>query len=134
MAPLAPDPQLDALAATLAAYTPPQVPALPGRTNHLRGGVLAPLVAGGGGLTLLLTVRALHLRSHAGEVSYPGGQPSPEDADLTATALREAHEELGLRTARLLGKLSEMPLGTSDWRICPTVAQVNPAELRPDPG
>lgn len=134
MAPLAPDPQLDALAATLAAYTPPQVPALPGRTNHLRGGVLAPLVADGGGLVLLLTVRALHLRSHAGEVSYPGGQPSPEDADLTATALREAHEELGLRTARLLGRLSEMPLGTSDWRICPTVAQVDPAELRPDPG
>ena len=135
MAFLPTDPQLAALAAVLARYTPPVVPALPGRTNHLRGGVLAPLVAtGGGGPTLLLTVRALHLRSHAGEVSYPGGQPSPEDADLTATALREAREELGLRTTRVLGHLAAMPLGTSDWRICPTVAQVDPAELRPDPG
>lgn len=129
------DPLIDALERVLAGYVPPIVPALPGRTNHLRGGVLAALAPGGqAGPTLLLTVRALHLRSHAGEVSYPGGQPSPADADLGATALREAEEELGLRTVRVIGRLAEMPLGTSDWRICPTVAQVDPAELRPDPG
>ncbi len=46
---------------------------------------------------LVLTRRAMHLSSHPGQISFPGGMWEPEDNDLTQTALRESHEEIGLR-------------------------------------
>lgn len=122
----------DALAAALAARAPGDAPALPGRTNHLRAGVLVPLrldppVA-------VLTLRTKTLRRHAGEVSFPGGKPDPGDRDLEATALREAREELGIEGARVLGRLTSVPLFTSDWRLVPYVAAIDDRPLRPHPG
>lgn len=57
---------------------------------------------------LVLTRRALTLSSHAGEVAFPGGKCDPEDGNLTATALREAHEEIGVpaERVRVLGAMS----------------------------
>jgi 8-oxo-dGTP pyrophosphatase MutT (NUDIX family) len=46
--------------------------------------------------TLILTRRASHMDSHAGEVAWPGGKQDPGDESLLATALRETHEEIGL--------------------------------------
>ena len=48
---------------------------------------------------ILLTRRADHLSSHAGQISFPGGHWEEEDEDLIATALREAQEEVGLDSA-----------------------------------
>lgn len=45
---------------------------------------------------LILTRRADHLNSHAGEVAFPGGRVDPQDASLAITALRETHEEVGV--------------------------------------
>lgn len=45
---------------------------------------------------VLLTVRREHLRTHAGQVAFPGGRVDPEDAGPVAAALREADEEIGL--------------------------------------
>lgn len=45
---------------------------------------------------LVFTRRATHMRSHAGEVAFPGGKWEPQDRDLLATALRETHEEIDL--------------------------------------
>lgn len=126
----------DTLAAALAAWPRREVPALPGRTNHKRAGVLLPITWSAEGPVAVATLRAARLREHAGEVAFPGGKPEPSDADLADTALREAHEEIGLdrATARVLGALSSMPLFTSDYRLVPTVAAVPDGPWHPDPG
>lgn len=106
------------------------MPALPGRTNHLKSGVLLPIAwPRPGEPHVIATVRAAHLRQHAGEVCFPGGRPDPGDADLEATALREAREELGISEAEVLGALSSVPLYTSDYRMFPFVARVPDAPL-----
>jgi 8-oxo-dGTP pyrophosphatase MutT (NUDIX family) len=97
------------------------LPALPGRSRERRAGVLVPLVWDPE-LTVVLTERPRSLRLHAGEIVFPGGSPEPGDADLEATALREANEELGLVGAQVLGELSSVPIYTSEFRLVPFVA------------
>lgn len=117
-----------ALTEALASHARVDMPALPGRTNHLKSGVLLPLVwPRPGEPQVIATVRAAHLRRHAGEVCFPGGRPDPGDADLEATALREAREELGIDGAEVLGELSSVPLYTSEYRLFPFVARVGDA-------
>lgn len=121
------------LAAALADHPLQQIPALPGRRNHRKAGVLVPL-AWDPTPTVLLTERPSRLRRHGGELSFPGGKPEPVDGgELVRTALREAHEELGIEGARVLGRLSSMPLFTSDFRLVPHVAAVPAGPLRPCP-
>lgn len=60
-------------------------------------------------LNLLLTVRAKHLNSHAGEVAFPGGKVDTTDQSIIETALRETHEEVGIAAEyiEILGQLSK---------------------------
>jgi 8-oxo-dGTP pyrophosphatase MutT (NUDIX family) len=76
-----------------------------------------------GELTVPLTVRHPDLRSHAGEVSLPGGAVEPGDADRAAAALREAHEELGVEPAsvRVLGSLDDVWIPVSNYQVRPFV-------------
>ncbi len=89
--------------------------------------VLVPLVVREAGLTVLLTQRADHLNDHAGQVSFPGGRREAFDADATATALREAREEVGLDPERVevLGALPDYLTGTG-FRVTPVIALVHP--------
>ncbi len=96
--------------------------------------VLIPLVLRDT-LTVLLTQRTDHLSDHAGQISFPGGRVEPEDADATATALREAHEEIGL-TSQHVDVLGCLPLYTTStgFVVTPVVALVRPGfALQPDP-
>jgi 8-oxo-dGTP pyrophosphatase MutT (NUDIX family) len=81
---------------------------------------------------LVLTERADRGGHHSGEVSFPGGRAEPEDADLVATALREANEEVGLDPVvsgvRVLGTLSMQWIPVSNFTVTPVVAV---AERRP---
>jgi len=63
---------------------------------HRRSAVLMLFAPGPGGDEVVLTERAQHLRSHPGQVSFPGGSLDPGDASEVATALRETHEEVGV--------------------------------------
>lgn len=87
------------------------------------GAVLALLYPDGNDLRLVLTVRSDRLTNHGGEVSLPGGAADPDDADLTATALRELYEELGveLATITIWGALASIYIMPSNFQITPIV-------------
>jgi 8-oxo-dGTP pyrophosphatase MutT (NUDIX family) len=89
--------------------------------------VLVPIVLHADGPTLLLTVRASHLRAHAGQISFPGGRAEPVDRDLAAAALRETQEEIGVPAALIepIGFLSDQ-IVRSGYRITPLVALLQP--------
>jgi 8-oxo-dGTP pyrophosphatase MutT (NUDIX family) len=84
--------------------------------------VLVPIVLRTEGPKLLLTVRASHLRHHAGQISFPGGRVEPGDPDLAAAALRETAEELGIAPEFIepLGYLTDHVVRTG-FRITPVV-------------
>ena len=70
-------------------------------------GVLLPIVRQFDGIYLVLTKRAAHLSNHPGQISFPGGKRENKDTNIEATALREAQEEIGLKTevVEVLGRL-----------------------------
>ena len=77
--------------------------------------------------TLLFTQRTAHLRSHSGQIAFPGGKIDPEDASPLDAALREADEEIGLDPGlvRPLGYLDPYLSGTG-YFILPVVGLVSP--------
>lgn len=89
--------------------------------------VLVPLVLRPQGLQVLLTRRTDHLHNHAGQISFPGGRQDPDDADVIATALREAEEEVGLKATHI-AVLGQLPIYTTVTRfhVTPVVALVQP--------
>ena len=75
-------------------------------------------------LDVLLLARATTLRSHPGQVAFPGGRVDPDDDSAVAAALREAHEETGLDRAgvEVLGALEKIPLAYSRHLVTPVLA------------
>ncbi len=85
--------------------------------------------------TIILTQRASHMGSHAGEVAWPGGRRDPEDESLKATALRESCEEIGL-LPESVSVISEIRPFISKYGllVTPYVGIVDPAqELKANP-
>jgi len=96
--------------------------------------VLVPIVLHPDAPALLLTVRASHLRSHAGQISFPGGRVEPTDLDPAAAAVRETLEEIGIDAPLIqtVGFLSDQIVRTG-YRITPVVALLQPGfTLKPD--
>jgi 8-oxo-dGTP pyrophosphatase MutT (NUDIX family) len=89
--------------------------------------VLVPIVLHAQAPSLLLTVRASHLRSHAGQISFPGGRIEPSDRDAGSAALRETQEEIGIHAHRIepIGFLSDQII-RSGYRITPLVGLLQP--------
>jgi 8-oxo-dGTP pyrophosphatase MutT (NUDIX family) len=75
---------------------------------------------------MLLTKRALHLNSHAGQIAFPGGKVDPADGGPVQTALREAWEEVGLDpgVVEILGTLPDYVTGTS-FQVTPVVGLIS---------
>ena len=87
--------------------------------------VLIPIVVHADAACVLLTERTAHLHDHAGQISFPGGRVEKGDADAIATALREAHEEIGLPPADVdvIGTLPEYLTATA-YRVTPVIGLV----------
>jgi 8-oxo-dGTP pyrophosphatase MutT (NUDIX family) len=79
--------------------------------------VLVPLYQDGDDIRVVLTKRPMTMPTHAGHLAFPGGRPGDGDADVVATALREAHEEMGIvpETVELLGFLE--PIHTVEFSL-----------------
>ncbi|MEU4566342.1 CoA pyrophosphatase [Micromonospora sp. NPDC023956] len=77
----------------------------------------------GVGPDVLVLQRAATLRNHAGQPAFPGGVADPGDADLVATALREANEEVGLDpdSVTVLAELPKLWIPVSDFVVTPVL-------------
>jgi 8-oxo-dGTP pyrophosphatase MutT (NUDIX family) len=87
-------------------------------------------------LPLLFIERTAHLRHHAGQIGFPGGGSESDDADIVATALREAGEEAAIpgEAVEAIGLLPPLLTATSDNWLTPVVGvQHHDIAMRPEP-
>jgi 8-oxo-dGTP pyrophosphatase MutT (NUDIX family) len=96
-----------------------------GRT---KAAVLVALYVDRGDLRTVFTRRRHDLRSHAGEISFPGGRRDQDEDDLRITALREAEEEIGLprEEVRIVGALTPTPTVATSYAVYPFVGLIEP--------
>jgi 8-oxo-dGTP pyrophosphatase MutT (NUDIX family) len=110
----------------------------PADSSPRRAAVLMLLGLGANGPEVLLLERAHDMRSHAGQVAFPGGAQDGSDHDEAAAALREAQEETGLDPAgvEILGALPEVWLPPTNFAVTPVLAWWRePSQVRAvDPG
>jgi len=104
----------------------PRVP--PPSADTRRAAVLVPVLIEKEDARLVYTVRKDNLADHAGQISFPGGSIEPGDESLLATALREAEEEIDLRSdlVEIVGGLEEMYIPPSNFRVSPFVGLLPP--------
>jgi len=96
--------------------------------GHKDAAVLVPLYRDP--LTAVFTERRADLSLHAGEISFPGGRQDHPEEDLRQTALREAHEEIGLDPSgvELVGALPPVGTFVTGYRIFPFVGLIEPGQ------
>jgi 8-oxo-dGTP pyrophosphatase MutT (NUDIX family) len=95
-----------------------------GRTQ---AAVLVLLYVEAGDLHAVFTRRRHDLRSHAGEISFPGGRRD-DDEELRVTSLRETEEEIGLprEDVEIVGALSPTPTVATSYAVYPFVGLIEP--------
>lgn len=104
----------------------------------MRAAVLVALYEDGDDIRMILTKRPDDMRTHPGQVAFPGGRIDPGDDGPIGAAIREAWEEVALppdHVDEILGGLPTLTTNRPDMLIVPVVAKVRrPTELIPEPG
>ena len=109
---------------------------LPAGRKLRDAGVLVAFQDGPSGLDLVLTKRSSRLKHHPGQIAFPGGKVDEGDADVTAAALREAQEEIGLPQdyVQVLGTLPSHETVTG-FQFTPVLGLITaPFDVIPEPG
>jgi 8-oxo-dGTP pyrophosphatase MutT (NUDIX family) len=112
----------------LSVLKPDWQPPVPPEKPPVAAAVLIALVRREAGLSVLYTERSPDLRSHSGQIAFPGGKIDPDDPHVAAAALREAAEEVALNPAEadVIGYMPPYFSGTN-YLITPVVAIVEPS-------
>ena len=105
----------------------------PDITDYLKGrplhdaAVLIPVIDHADAPSVLLTQRARHLRTHSGQIAFPGGRIDAEDGDAETAAIRECEEETGIgpEHVEIVGRLPDYMAG-SGFRISPVLSVLTP--------
>ena len=123
---------LERVRRALASVEPPPREKLAG--NNPAAAVLVPIFERDGDLHLVYIRRSDDVASHRGQVAFPGGRMDPGDETILATALREAHEEVGIepKTVEVLGALPTATTYTSGIIVSPFAGVIpSSTPLRP---
>lgn len=92
--------------------------------------VLVPFCKVNGELSILYTLRRLHLKTHKGQVSFPGGKQDSNDPSLEVTALRETEEELGIpKSVVEIWGHGNIIIG-KEFNILPVIGYVGDIEIK----
>ncbi|MCK6601433.1 MAG: CoA pyrophosphatase [Bacteroidetes bacterium] len=107
----------------LAEYRHQPIPSRP--EGFHQAAVLVPVTELGGEPVLILTRRSMKVKTHQGQVAFPGGMQDPGDSGPEAAALRELEEETGIQpgSVRIIGRLSDR-LTISDFCVTPFVGYI----------
>src|SRR5215470_13415679 len=110
---------LERVRRALATVEPPPRERLAGNNNA--AAVLVPIFERDDDLHIVYIRRSDDVASHRGQVAFPGGRMDPGDETILATALREAHEEVGIvpATVEVLGALPTATTYTSGIIVSP---------------
>lgn len=106
------------------------------RKNSVQGGVLILIYPQHNELYIPLMLRPEYGGPHSGQVSLPGGRIEDTDEDLVQTALREAHEELGIPSEKVIvaGNLTELFIIASNFTVLPVIGIMDERpEFQSDP-
>ena len=122
----------------LSARPPKRIP--DEKSSYIHAAVLFPIFSANGEYTILFTQRTHKVENHKGQISFPGGGVEEEDDSLEETALREAHEEIGLlnKDVEILGQLDDTSTVVSNFVVHPFVGlipypydfNINPIEVK----
>ena len=95
-------------------------------SNRISSAVLIPIFETNDGHYIVFTERTHMVRTHKGQISFPGGSRDPDDASLLDTALRECAEEVGIarETVQIIGQLDDCPTYVSSYIITPFVGVI----------
>lgn len=106
----------------LADYTPRKVD----QPTAAPAAVLILICTGTGEPCVVFTERTHRVEHHKGQISFPGGACDDDDESCDATALRETHEEIGVRPedVRIIGELDDM-VTVSNFRVTPYIGVVS---------
>lgn len=105
----------------------PRAVDIPGRR---KAAVLIPLFERDAEPWVVLTRRTDTVRTHKGQISFPGGGEDPEDDNLWETAMRETVEELGVHPGSIgyLGALDDYPTFSSGFVVSAFVGTIDPRQ------
>jgi 8-oxo-dGTP pyrophosphatase MutT (NUDIX family) len=94
--------------------------------SRVSSAVLIPIYKNDGQYHMVFIKRTNRVKTHKGQISFPGGMRDREDKTLEDTALREASEEIGLRPedAVILGELDDEITTTSNYIVTPFIAAI----------